>query len=874
MNTFFSPYQPWCSRHVLSATRFFFLFAFFVCGINQTHAQETLFDVEAYEAFIGANEDMLAGDVLTMHPAGLFLDRAHGAFRSAAFSDSIALKYGLTDYEEELVNRYGFGATERIQFDNFGDAYLDIYTKDLPVFVSTDAILHAVHMSYVNILKDTEVALLMPTLEALLAELHRQVRVLEERYRAEPGMTQPLRDLDVYLTVPRTLLEEGTVSPYFSENASVVEDLLGLIDSEEGFVSYPLFSEECRLLDFSQFKPRGHYADSRDLPRYFRAMMWLGRIELFLSAPNVRDCKPSNADVQRQTILSSLVVEAVESGDAAPLLDQMETFIQLFVGEQDNVTLEHIKELRARTGVERASDLLDEVRLSAFQETLFAEAWSMQRIQSHLLVSPRNNPEEIKPASAFLLLGQRFIIDSYVTGSVVFDKIEYDGSAVRRMLPKPLDVLFALGNNAAGQLLEPELDHYKYGTNLTASRYLIESYEDDFWQQSLYNGWLNAIRTLNPPSEMDRASLPEFMRTAAWWQQKMNTQLAAWAQLRHDNLLYAKQSYTGIPSCEYPFTYIEPIPAFYEAVSAYARNAKEQFDTVEASDDYWWILEGVRNHFGRLASVNDTLAVIAQKELDGVAVDEAETNFLRRVMYHQFEGCAVSVNGWYPQLFYPLPETSQEPDLVVADIHTAPADASGNIVGWVLHVGTGPINMALVTADVPGKGPVAFVGPVMSYYEHLSTNFERLTDEVWETAHAAAPSHRPQFVNIYLADEAGQPRGAGPTLATATSTETGPADTPVQHVLPASNYPNPFRGATNITFSVPSSRAFAHVEVEIFDAQGRSIDRLVNETLPAGNYSVRWDGALSTVGNVASGVYFCRLRIGDEQFTTPMARVQ
>ena len=76
-----------------------------------------------------------------------------------------------------------------------------------------------------------------------------------------------------------------------------------------------------------------------------------------------------------------------------------------------------------------------------------------------------------------------------------------------------LDPMFALGNNASAQLLKNELDEYKYGGNLAALRYLIDSYGNDFWQSSMYNIWLNALRTLNPPYIKD--SLPLFMQTGA-----------------------------------------------------------------------------------------------------------------------------------------------------------------------------------------------------------------------------------------------------------------------------------------------------------------------------------------------------------------------
>ncbi|MCB9248137.1 MAG: DUF3160 domain-containing protein [Ignavibacteriales bacterium] len=37
-------------------------------------------------------------------------------------------------------------------------------------------------------------------------------------------------------------------------------------------------------------------------------------------------------------------------------------------------------------------------------------------------------------------------------------------------------------------------------------------------KNSIYNLWLNSIKSLHPPQ--DRTGLPNFMQTAAWWQQK------------------------------------------------------------------------------------------------------------------------------------------------------------------------------------------------------------------------------------------------------------------------------------------------------------------------------------------------------------------
>ena len=86
-------------------------------------------------------------------------------------------------------------------------------------------------------------------------------------------------------------------------------------------------------------------------------------------------------------------------------------------------------------------------------------------------------------------------------------------------------------------------------------------------------------------------------------------------------------------------------------------------------------------------------------------------------------------------LFYASDGFSKK-DYIVADVHTCPTDAAGNMVGWVLHAGTGPLNMAVVTATTPEAGTAAYIGPVISYFEHVTTNFTRLTDEQWSTSYA------------------------------------------------------------------------------------------------------------------------------------------
>ncbi|NNE35066.1 MAG: DUF3160 domain-containing protein, partial [Rhodothermales bacterium] len=736
-----------------------------------------VFDLESYNAFLAGSENITGANLLQEHPIGAFKSRTDLDASSGLFSDSISLKYELTGSEQQLLLRNGFVVTERLQPNSFGDGFTDIYKKDLPVFVSTDAILHALHMSYDLFLQEIENQLIIPELSSLMSSVRSQLTVVHNG-TSDERVLQAVADLDVLLTVPMRLLTGEDTAPVFAGNEATIDQLLNLIDAESPG-QYALFAEECRNIDFSQFTPRGHYAEDVSLRRYFKAMIWFGRTELYLSQPGTVECQASEADVDRQVRLAVLMTQLLRDPVALRSYRRIEGQLAFFVGEPDNVTYDQLESLLTAVSASSVTDFVDDANVDVLQDTLATRPFAGQKILSQILFSNDiRDPDAIEPASAFMLFGQRFVVDSFVSGHVVYDEVIPEPSIDPRMLPSTQDILYALGNDASLQFLQDELDEYRYAPNLEAARFLIDGLGEDHWESTFYNGWLDAIRTLNPPQ--DRTDLPSFMQTAAWWQEKMNTQLASWAQLRHDNLLYAKQSYSGGITCMFPYSYVEPFPDFFRSVSALTRRTAA-FVRDSAGE------ERIAMHFDNFASTSDTLAVIAQKELDKRSLSEEEASFLRR-MLREVDSCGPVIDGWYPDLFLGGPDQAKESDLIVADIHTAPTDKYGNNVGWVLHAGTGPLNMAVVSAEVEGVGTVNFVGPVLSYYEHLSTGYKRLTDQDWATAYSVAPSHRPAFVNIYLADASGAIRPGQVSLATGDTEE--PVNDPPSTKIAISNYPN------------------------------------------------------------------------------------
>ncbi len=78
------------------------------------------------------------------------------------------------------------------------------------------------------------------------------------------------------------------------------------------------------------------------------------------------------------------------------------------------------------------------------------------------------------------------------------------------------------------------------------------------------------------------------------------------------------------------------------------------------------------------------------------------------------------------------------------------------------------------------------------------------------------------------------------------------------------SYPNPFNPRTTIAFTLPER---AHVTLGIYDVQGKALRVLVDEVLNAGVKEYEWDGRDASGTLVGSGVYFCRLGVGNRLLT-------
>jgi Protein of unknown function (DUF3160) len=277
----------------------------------------------------------------------------------------------------------------------------------------------------------------------------------------------------------------------------------------------------------------------------------------------------------------------------------------------------------------------------------------------------------------------------------------------------------------------------------------------------LYTAWLDAIRALSRPVE---GAVPSFTRSAAYADLRLNTTIAAYAQLRHNHVLIAGQAY-GEGGCEIPDGYVEPAPEVYDALARYADLGARHIGQLAAATD-------ARDYFVRLGTIARVLATISRIELSGQPLPPVAQQFLGMVSEIQPYGSdgRPGYTGWYFDLFIDRPDAIARADLV-ADFATS---SSG-----VGYVGVQPPVLAIFAVDAGGP-PRAMVGPVARAYEHWGHG-KRLDDEAaaklpasarqapWTASYLAPAPPAPRFRtyidhdradNMYVVIEA--PRSLGP----------------------------------------------------------------------------------------------------------------
>jgi hypothetical protein len=302
-------------------------------------------------------------------------------------------------------------------------------------------------------------------------------------------LADSLRDADYFLAVARSLLADQAVQTQLGQDGRAAATLQACERLQ--LQKFNLFGR-LRAVDFSQFKVRGHYQKSERLGRYFRAMMWCGRIDLRVAGT------PAEAS-PRELGAAVVLLDLLRRSGKFEQWQQFDRLLQTFVGRADSLTFAQLSDLLARAGIKSPADVKGPETLTALQADILAGKLGLQDIRGHVYEVPPSGPGKFVLPRSFTLLGQRFTLDNWVTAKVVFDEVIWNEDKVLRRVPSGLDVAFAvLGNDQVVPELVARLtnprgrrfrDGLPYQHNLAAVRQVVDSQDQAVWEENLYTGW-------------------------------------------------------------------------------------------------------------------------------------------------------------------------------------------------------------------------------------------------------------------------------------------------------------------------------------------------------------------------------------------------
>jgi hypothetical protein len=627
---------------------------------------------------------------------------------------------GLTPAQRAALEKNGFVVVPQ-RYPQIYQVYKNAQKSGQTIFVTSDAILHTYHIVYDYSLRTIEIGYFYDNLKALTAAMLKASQQQMQNATA-PSVQEAARLNVAYFAVASVLLDPAFAPP--PEAAEPVQQELALIETHSGFAESPILGKK---EDYSQYVPRGHYTRNETFGRYFKAMLWYGRLG-FLS--NDEDVAVARRHT-RQALLITNALATAQAGNQSALQvwDSIYEPTVFYVGSADDLTVYDYQQVAAKVykGIPAPNALADDSTLDAFRTAI--GQLPPPRIVGGLVTDQQ---DAAKATRGFRFMGQRFIPDSYIFQQLVYNKVtRHTGSGAPftlsqtdagpvRGFPRGLDLAAAMGSLRAFRILADEGDiaYLNYADQLTKVQQAVKRFPLDVWTQNLYWNWLYSLKPLLDASA-SAPGYPAFMRNNAWVDKSIHTYLGSWAELRHDTILYAKQSYTlGATSMQpepKPATaYVEPQPQVYARLAALTAQMQKGLDSRG-------LLSMEMN--AKLKVLYDLLIDLkglSEKELRGEALDEAEVNRLRDI-----GGVLENLTTFSDKTQQAIASETDERMAIIADVHTDPNTQQ------VLEEGVGDAFLIVVLVPV-GQDVFAARGGVFSYYEFKQPLDNRLTDEQWQ----------------------------------------------------------------------------------------------------------------------------------------------
>jgi len=476
--------------------------------------------------------------------------------------------------------------------------------------------------------------------------------------------------------------------------------------------------------DYTQFGPRSHYTKNVILRNYFRAMMFYGRMNFLLKSPEL------TRDAANITELLS-----------PDQLRQWESIYQptaFFVGQADDLSIYEYGQAETKVGFQ-SSNASAEI-ISKLQNELLS--YKNPQIMSSVITSEEvlnTTKEDLQNTTkGFRFMGQRFTPDAFVFSTLTQGDEKPDAKTGQRLpsMPTALMVSTLMGSQESSTLLNVWIKNNAANSDkVIADRMAtLQSYFDKTtqpqWTQNIYWSWLYTIKSLFDAKDI--TGYPMFVKNEDWSKKTLQTFLGSWTELKHDTLLYAKQSYAergaggdDLPPLPVPKGYVEPNVNFFDRLIALVNLSKDGLNN-------FGIMPEIFKY--RYETFLDALKFYRQ-----IAVAELQN---QKISDEDFEKLRLSAGNLDGILQSPDSQIQLERNArsaLIADVHT---DA---LKEQILYEADGVPNYIYVAVK-DANGTRLTKGLVYSYYEFTNPIGQRLTDQDWQGwSYTTTPSRKVQM---------------------------------------------------------------------------------------------------------------------------------
>ena len=622
-----------------------------------------------------------------------------------------------------------------VSIDDMVDLYRNLQRKkNLPVFITTDFAAHCQHLIFDRMLQYTEEEYFLPAMSELTDAF---ITALEKRIDAPADVREKAIQ---YFQVPQLIMKtapsvEGDgsyYSPivYVDQSTDAINEILSQYpvavqtDYKSIMSAVPgteeIFQED---EDFSQYKPRGHYTKNGLLETYFRAQMWYGHLHFSIAKPKSGQTLPQ-AILDKEAAMM-LIVDTVQKDDNLYYMwSELFEPITALIGMSDDLSFYDICPLwKDQTVTDFSQWASDQNNLHSFMSlcaaTLRPPAISGQSVFNMYSEQDEETGMPSVPMG-WRLFGQRFTYDSFVHEKVSPPRL------LSRDFVRGLDIMKAFGSKTAEALLAKTDYQTMPGLKevLDSFETEIAAYDSSFWNQSYYNQVLYQVKT---QATFEQGAGFYFTETPAW---NIKSQLAAhgtWAELRHDTILYVKQTAAEragdgdfdptfrtepLPK---PVHYVEPNVPFWEG------SVNSVANLIKIYNFYGLLDSDSERTLNSLMEMYQRLLAISKQEAQNLPISQSDNDWLPTVASSFGNLVMVHNRNGY------ISDNDLLKMACIADVFT------NNDYGACLEVGVAvPLRLYIPLNDSQGGKRIA-IGYGFSYVEFLQSAEDRMTDEQWKT---------------------------------------------------------------------------------------------------------------------------------------------